>query len=241
MQKSNECVCSIILLSFWSGLRTRSIFIWVQVWDQPNFNKTSSSSSFVFYFLQVQVRVEARQKYQVFRVQVEKNTKSTFRLNRSLFVSMLFSSLPRHEQVNDNLNLHGMISKNYFCPIIFSVYKFRFNNLELKQFLSSPSLSSRNLFFEFEFYNQIENWNNKTKKQKFVILSTAKTTSLSNAGHKKRNNWIINQPKCVWIDFQNSLKLCWVVESLQDERGPMFRHNLLYCFASTRYLSFGCF
>ena len=35
-------------------------------------------------------RVQVRQKFQVFQVQADKNTKSAFRLNRFLFVDMLF-------------------------------------------------------------------------------------------------------------------------------------------------------
>ena len=38
-------------------------------------------------------RVEVRQKYQVFRVQADINTKSAFRLNRFLFVGMLFGNV----------------------------------------------------------------------------------------------------------------------------------------------------
>ena len=38
-------------------------------------------------------RVQVRQKYQVFRVQADINTKSAFRLSRFLFVDMLFGNV----------------------------------------------------------------------------------------------------------------------------------------------------
>ena len=63
-------------LYFPPWLKIRSIFTRVQ--------PISACSSSVILFFRV------RQKYQVFQAQADKNTKFTFRLDRSLFESMLF-------------------------------------------------------------------------------------------------------------------------------------------------------
>ena len=48
--------------------------------------------------------VQVRQKYQVFRVQADKNTKSAFRLYRFLFVDMLLFRVWQNNQLFSSLN-----------------------------------------------------------------------------------------------------------------------------------------
>ena len=49
-------------------------------------------------------RVQVRQKYQVFRVQSDKNAKSSFRSNRFLFVDMLFFQIRQKKQFFSSLS-----------------------------------------------------------------------------------------------------------------------------------------
>ena len=81
---------------------------------QPILTSPSSSLSFPIYFFGVQLW----QKYQVFRVQAAKILSLLFDLALLLY-SCCFSRSPRHKQVNDDINLHGMINKQYFCMTIF--------------------------------------------------------------------------------------------------------------------------
>ena len=49
-------------------------------------------------------RVQVQQKYQVFRVQADKNPKSAFRLSRFLFVDMLFFRVRQNNRLFSSLS-----------------------------------------------------------------------------------------------------------------------------------------
>ena len=49
-------------------------------------------------------RVQVRQKYQVFRVQADKNPKSAFRLSHFLFVDMLFFRVRQNNRLFSSLS-----------------------------------------------------------------------------------------------------------------------------------------
>ena len=83
--KLRTCGCGLFLIlvrnfaSFIQTLKFLSIFV-----KYLCFYPVKHEKSIKFF------RVQVRQKNQVFRVQADINTKSAFRLNRSLFVGMLF-------------------------------------------------------------------------------------------------------------------------------------------------------
>ena len=68
-------------------------------------------------------RVQVRQKYQVSRVQVDINTKSAFRLNRFLFVDMLFGNVRNECMLSSHLLCKYLVNflehfKTPFCACL---------------------------------------------------------------------------------------------------------------------------
>ena len=86
--KLRTCGCGLFLIlvrnsaSFIQTLKFLSIFV-----KYSCFYPVKLEKSIKFF------RVQDRQKNQVFRVQADINTKSAFRLNRFLFVDMLFGNV----------------------------------------------------------------------------------------------------------------------------------------------------
>ena len=86
--KLRTCGCGLFLIlvrnsaSFIQILKFLTIFV-----KYSCFYPVKHEKSIQFF------RVQVRQKYQVIRVQDDMNTKSAFRLNRFLFVDMLFGNV----------------------------------------------------------------------------------------------------------------------------------------------------
>ena len=92
--KLRTCDCGLLLIlvhnfaSFIQILKFLSIFV-----KYLCFYPVKHEKSIQFFWVQV------RQKYQVFPVQADKNTKFAFRLNRFLFVDMLFFRVWRNNRL----------------------------------------------------------------------------------------------------------------------------------------------
>ena len=86
--KLRTCGCGLFLIlvrnsaSFLQILKFLTIFV-----KYSCFYPVKHEKSIKFF------RVQVRQKYQVFRVQADINTRSAFRLNRFLFIDMLFGNV----------------------------------------------------------------------------------------------------------------------------------------------------